>query len=70
MGCVIQETRSITFWSTIMCRTYKWSRLMLIHVYFRSIGDRLIRFSGIYVDDLLRCGIPDFFGIRKKLLGI
>jgi hypothetical protein len=29
-------------------------------LYFRSIGNRLIGLSGVYVDDMLRCGTPDF----------
>jgi hypothetical protein len=61
MGYVIQETGGITLDGTITCRTYKWSRLMQIQVfYFPSVGNRLIGFSGVYVDDMLRCGTPDF----------
>jgi Reverse transcriptase (RNA-dependent DNA polymerase) len=37
-------------------------------LYFRSIGNRLIGLSGVYVDYMLRCGTPDFFGTRKRLL--
>jgi hypothetical protein len=29
-------------------------------LYFRSIGSRLIGLSGVYVDNMLRCGTPDF----------
>jgi hypothetical protein len=28
-------------------------------LYFRSIANRLIGLSGVYVDDMLRCGTPD-----------
>jgi Reverse transcriptase (RNA-dependent DNA polymerase) len=32
---------------------------------FRSIGNRLIGLSGVYVDDMLRCGNPDFLRDSK-----
>jgi hypothetical protein len=38
-------------------------------LYFRSIGDRLIGLSGIYVDDLLRCGTPDSSGFENNFSG-
>lgn len=34
-------------------------------LYFRRIGDRLVGLSGVYVDDLLRCGTPEFFQLSK-----
>jgi Reverse transcriptase (RNA-dependent DNA polymerase) len=34
-------------------------------LYFRSIGNRLIRLSGVYVDDMLRCGTADFLQDSK-----
>jgi hypothetical protein len=32
---------------------------------FRSIGNRLIGLSGVYVDDMLRYGTPDFLRDSK-----
>jgi Reverse transcriptase (RNA-dependent DNA polymerase) len=34
-------------------------------LYFRSIGNLLIGLSGVYVDDMLRCGTPDFLPDSK-----
>jgi hypothetical protein len=34
-------------------------------LYFRSIGNRLIGLSGVYVDDMLHCGTPDFLRDSK-----
>jgi Reverse transcriptase (RNA-dependent DNA polymerase) len=34
-------------------------------LYFRSIGNRLIGLSGVSVDDMLRCGTPDFLRDSK-----
>jgi Reverse transcriptase (RNA-dependent DNA polymerase) len=34
-------------------------------LYFRSIGNRLISLSGVYVDDMLRCGTPAFLRDSK-----
>jgi Reverse transcriptase (RNA-dependent DNA polymerase) len=34
-------------------------------LYFRSLGKRLIGLSGVYVDDMLRCGTPDFLRYSK-----
>jgi hypothetical protein len=33
---------------------------------FRSVGNRLIGLSGVYVDDMLRCGTPDFLRDSKS----
>jgi hypothetical protein len=34
-------------------------------LYFRSIGNQLTCLSGFYVDDMLRCGTPDFLRDSK-----
>jgi hypothetical protein len=34
-------------------------------LYFRSIGNQLIGLSGVYVEDMLRCGTPDFLRDSK-----
>lgn len=35
-------------------------------LYYRAIGDRLLGLSGTYVNDLLRCGMNDFFHICEE----
>jgi hypothetical protein len=65
MGCVIRGTGGITLCGTTTCRTYKWSRLMQIHVCIRPVGNRLIGLSGVYVDDMLHCGTLDFLRDSK-----
>jgi hypothetical protein len=35
-------------------------------LYFRSVGNRLMGLSGVYVDDMLRCGTPDFLRDSKS----
>jgi Reverse transcriptase (RNA-dependent DNA polymerase) len=35
-------------------------------LYFRSVGNRLIGLSGVYVNDMLRCGTPDFLRDSKS----